>query len=199
MAINTKSIRARFLALLTLTAVVITAVSVIYDLVAGGAAIRDQIEKRGRYVASNLAFNAKYGVLTEDKPLLTQFLEGASASGGEGERSDVVGAMIRDAKGAMLAQTGKAIRDLPGGPPAALEEREALTTDGERVLLFRAPVTSSSGGSAMGEELGAAPPPPRRSRAGSRWRSPRPRCGTCSAGASSRPCCSRQWRSASAS
>jgi len=106
---------------------------------------------------TNLAFNAKYGVLTEDKPLLVQFLEGAVAPGGEGERSDVVGAMIRDAKGAILAQTGKAIRDLPGAPPAALEEREAFTTEGEPVLLFRAPVTSSSGGSAMGEELGAAP------------------------------------------
>jgi len=123
MAINTKSIRTKFLLLLTLTAVVITGVSMIYDLVAGGAAIRDQIVKRGRYVASNLAFNAKYGVLTEDKPLLTQFLEGAVAPGGERERSDVVGAMIRDAKGAILAQTGKAIRDLPGALPAALEER----------------------------------------------------------------------------
>ena len=108
MAINTKSIRTKFLLLLTLTAVVITGVSMVYDLVAGEAVIRDQIVKRGRYVASNLAFNAKYGVLTEDKPLLTQFLEGAVAPGGEGERSDVVGAMIRDAKGAILAQTGKA-------------------------------------------------------------------------------------------
>ena len=157
MSINTKSIRAKFLGLLTLTAVVITGVSVLYDLVAGQAVIRDQIIKRGRYVASNLAFNAKYGVLTEDKPLLTQFLQGATAAGGAGERSDVVGAMIRDAKGAILAETGKAIRDLPAAPPAAVEAREAFTTDGEPVLLFRAPVTSSSDGSAMGEELGAAP------------------------------------------
>ena len=48
------------------------------------ALIRDQIVKRGRYMASNLAFNAKYGVLTEDKPLLMQFLEGATAPGGRG-------------------------------------------------------------------------------------------------------------------
>ena len=73
--------------------------------------IHDQIVKRGRYVASNLAFNAKYGVLTEDKPLLTQFLEGAVSAGGTGEASDVVGAMIRDAKGETLAQIGKAIRE----------------------------------------------------------------------------------------
>jgi methyl-accepting chemotaxis protein len=157
MAINTKSIRAKFLLLLTLTAVVITGVSVIYDLVASGAAIRDQIVKRGRYVSSNLAFNAKYGVLTEDKPLLTQFLEGAVGAGGDGQRSDVVGALIRDAKGAVLAQAGKAIRDLPAAPPTGLEQQEAVTTDGEPVILFRAPVTSSTGGSAMGEELGAAP------------------------------------------
>jgi methyl-accepting chemotaxis protein len=157
MAINTKSIRTKLLGLLAFVALVVSGLSVLYDLRAGGALIREQVVKRGRYVASNLAFNAKYGVLTEDKPLLTQFLEGAVEAGGEGEHSDVVGALIRDAKGAVLAQTGKALRDLPGALPAALEEREGFTTDGEPVILFRAPVTSSSGGSAVGEELGAAP------------------------------------------
>ena len=111
MPINTKSIRTKMLGLLAFIALVVGGVSVVYDLRAGGAIIRDEIVKRGRYVASNLAFNAKYGVLTEDKPLLTQFLEGASAPGGAGERSDVVGALIRDGKGAVLAQTGKALRD----------------------------------------------------------------------------------------
>ena len=157
MAINTKSIRTKMLGVLAGIALVVGGVSVVYDLVAGEAVIRDQIVKRGRYVASNLAFNAKYGVLTEDKPLLTQFLEGAVTPGGEGEASDVVGAMIRDAKGEALAQTGKAIRDLPGAPAPALEEKDAFTTDGEPVLLFRAPVTTSGGGTAFGEELGAAP------------------------------------------
>ena len=81
MPINTKSIRTKMLGLLAFIALVVGGVSVVYDLRAGGALIRDEIVKRGRYVASNLAFNAKYGVLTEDKPLLTQFLEGASAPG----------------------------------------------------------------------------------------------------------------------
>jgi hypothetical protein len=113
MAMSTKSIRTKVLLLLSLTAVVITGVSMIYDLVAGGSAIRDQIAKRGRYVASNLAFNAKYGVLTEDTPLLLQFLKGATSPGGAEGDSDVVGAIIRDAKGATLAQTGKGLRGLP--------------------------------------------------------------------------------------
>jgi methyl-accepting chemotaxis protein len=159
MAMNTKSIRTKMLGLLAGIALAVGGVSVLYDLLAGEAVIRDQIVKRGRYVASNLAFNAKYGVLTEDKPLLTQFLEGAVAAGGVGESSDVVGALIRDAKGVVLAQTGKAIRNLPASPAAELEEREATTTDGEPLLLFRAPVTTSGGGSALGEELGAAPAP----------------------------------------
>src|SRR5512143_1105198 len=156
MPINTKSVRTKLLGLLAFIALAVGGVSVFYDLVAGQAVIRDQIVKRGRYVASNLAFNAKYGVLTEDKPLLTQFLEGASEAGGAGEASDVVGALIRDGKGAVLAQKGKALRDLPGALPGALEEREAVTSDGESVILFRAPVTSSGGGSAMGEELGVS-------------------------------------------
>jgi hypothetical protein len=137
MAINTKSIRTKMLGLLAGIALVVGGVSVVYDLVAGEAVIRDQIVKRGRYVASNLAFNAKYGVLTEDKPLLTQFLEGAVAAGGVGEASDVVGAMIRDVRGEILSQTGKAIRDLSQSPAAALEERDGFTTEGEPVLLCR--------------------------------------------------------------
>jgi methyl-accepting chemotaxis protein len=156
MAINAKSIRTKLLALLAFIALVVGGVSVLYDLRAGDALITDQLIKRGRYVASNLAFNARYGVLTEDRPLLVQFLEGAVAAGGEGEHSDVVGAMIRDAKGAALAQTGKAIRDLPGALPRALEEREAVTADGQPVMLFRAPVTTESEGSAMGEEPGVS-------------------------------------------
>src|SRR4029453_12939513 len=130
------------------------------DLVASQGLLREQMVKRGRYIASNLAFNSKYGVLTEDKPLLTQFLEGAVAAGGGAAGSDVVGALTPDAKGQILAQTGKSIKDLPAEPASTIEERDAFTTDGESVLLFRAPVTStSSGGSGgMAAGLGLAAP-----------------------------------------
>jgi methyl-accepting chemotaxis protein len=156
-----RSIRTKFLLLVAGVALVVGGVSVVYDLVASEALLREQMVKRGRYIATNLAFNSKYGVLTEDKPLLTQFLEGAvAAGGGASTGSDVVGALIRDAKGTILAQTGKAIRNLPAAPAAVVEERDAVTVDGEQVLLFRAPVTSTSAGSAggMAAELGLAAP-----------------------------------------
>jgi methyl-accepting chemotaxis protein len=139
---------------------VVGGVSVVYDLLASEGLLREQMVKRGRYIATNLAFNSKYGVLTEDKPLLTQFLEGAVTAGGGTGGSDVVGALIRDAKGAVLAQTGKTIRDLPSVPAAFVEERDAVTADGEPVLLFRAPVTSTSTASSggMAAELGLAAP-----------------------------------------
>ena len=55
--------------------------------------LREQMVKRGRYIAQNLAYNAEYGVLTEDKTLLNQLLEGALSAGTGGGRSrDVVGA-----------------------------------------------------------------------------------------------------------
>jgi methyl-accepting chemotaxis protein len=155
--INTRSVRTRLLFLIAGIALVVGGVSVTYDVLAGKSQLDEQIVKRGRYIASNLAFNAKYGVLTEDRALLTQFLEGAVTAGGGQAGSDVVGAMIRDAKGAVLAQVGKGIRNLPAEPAAAPEEREGATTEGERVLVFRAPVTTAGGGSATGEELGAAP------------------------------------------
>jgi methyl-accepting chemotaxis protein len=155
-----RSIRTKFLLLVAGVALVVGGVSVVYDLVASEGLLREQMVKRGRYIATNLAFNSKYGVLTEDKPLLTQFLEGAvAAGGGVATHSDVVGALIRDAKGTILAQTGKAIRDLPAAPAAVVEERDAVTVDGEQVLLFRAPVTSTSATSGgMAAELGLAAP-----------------------------------------
>jgi len=152
------SIRTRMLVLLAAIALVVGGVSVIWDLFAGQALLQDQIVKRGRYIASNLAFNAKYGVLTEDRPLLLQFLEGATGAVESGERSDVVGAMIRDASGEILAQTGKSIRDLPAEPAAALENRPAVTTDGEPVILFRAPVTTGGGGG-VSEDMGGGATP----------------------------------------
>jgi methyl-accepting chemotaxis protein len=159
MAMGVRSIRMKFLLLVAGVALVVGGVSVVYDLLASERLLREQMVKRGRYIATNLAFNSKYGVLTEDKPLLTQFLEGAVAAGGGASGSDVVGALIRDAKGTVLAQTGKSIKDLPAAPAEAVEERDAVTTDGERVLLFRAPVTSTSGSDSggMAAELGLAP------------------------------------------
>jgi len=158
MGVKTRSVRTRLLVLLAGIALAVGGVAVFYDIFTGETLLRDQIVKRGRYVASNLAFNAKYGVLTEDRALLMQFLEGAVAAGGEKGGSDVVGAMVRGAKGETLAQVGKAIRDLPAQPAPVLEEIEARTANGESVLLFRAPVTTGSGGSGLSEELGTTAP-----------------------------------------
>ncbi len=155
LGINTRSIRTKALLLVAGIAIVVGVVSGVLDAVASRAALTDQLAKRGRYIASNLAFNAKYGVLTQDRPQLLQFLEGATAAGGEGKVSDVVGAMIRKADGEVLAQTGQEIRDLPAEPAAELQEIEAVTTGGVAVLLFRAPVTTGGGG--FSEDMGSTP------------------------------------------
>src|SRR4051794_38523480 len=153
-----RSIRAKFLLLVAGVALLVGVFSAGFELYSSGTLLREQIVKRGRYIAQNLAYNSKYGVLTEDKPLLTQLLEGALSAGTDRSRaatSDVVGAMIRDAKGTVLAQRGAVIRDLPSTPAAKIEERDISTEQGEPVILFRAPVTSDSG-SDMAAELGLA-------------------------------------------
>ena len=151
------SIRSKLVILVAGVALLVSGLSAIYNLLGSGVILREQMAKRGRYIVSNLAYNSKYGVLTEDKPLLTQFLEGAVSSGAA-EGSDVVGAMIRDAKGAILAQKGASIQGLPTTPAGALSELEAETSAGEPVILFRAPVTTTSGGGGdMAAELGLAP------------------------------------------
>src|SRR6185295_19712044 len=113
MSFSLRSVRTKFILLVAAVALVVAGVSAICDLWSSGGQLREQVVLRGRYIASNLAYNSKYGVLTEDKPLLTQFLEGAVSAESAGRKSDVVGAMIRDAKGVILARTGKAIKDLP--------------------------------------------------------------------------------------
>ena len=115
------SIRSKLVILVAGVALLVSALSAIYNLRASGVILHEQMVKRGRYIVSNLAYNSKYGVLTEDKPLLTQFLEGAVSSGAA-EGSDVVGAMIRDGKGVILAQKGASIKDLPPTPAGELTE-----------------------------------------------------------------------------
>ena len=157
MALGMTSVRSKLVTLVAAIAFLVGGVSAVYDLLGSEVLLRGELGKRGRYIAANLAYNAKYGVLTEDKPLLNQFLEGALASG-TGEGSDVVAAMIRDAQGQILVQKGPALRNLPETPAAGLEELEATTMTGEAVVLFRAPVTSSAGGGDMAAELGLASP-----------------------------------------
>jgi len=141
------SIRTKLLLLVVLVALAVNAVSAVYSYISTSRLLRDEMVKRGHYIAANLAYNSKYGVLTEDKPLLTQLLDGALGG-------DVVGAMIRDAKGQSLARKGENVRaqDLPATPAEAPEARDALTERGDAILLFRAPVLTNSG-SGMSAEL----------------------------------------------
>src|SRR6185295_19284417 len=113
-----RSIRTRLVLLVAAVALLVSVVSTAYEIFSNNAVFREQLAKRGRYIASNLAYNSKYGVLTEDKPLLGQLLEGAMSSVA-GQESDVVGAMIRDAKGSVLAQKGVSVKSLPATPATA--------------------------------------------------------------------------------
>ena len=147
------SIRTKFLLLVVGVALLVNLVSAGYAYFTTERLLRDQMVRRGHYIASNLAYNSKYGVLTEDKPLLTQLLEGA-LSAGSAEGSDVVGAMIRDAKGQVLAQKGEIVKDLPSTPASRPEDRDAVTDRGDDVILFREPVTTTASGGGMAAELG---------------------------------------------
>jgi methyl-accepting chemotaxis protein len=137
------SIRSKLVVLVAAVALVVSGLAAVFDLYSSGTVLHDQLVKRGRYIVTNLAYNSRFSVITEDRPQLSQFLDGAVGSGGA-EGSDVVGAMIRDAKGVVLAQKGATLRDLPSTPSATVTEVETETTSGEPVILFRAPVTAGS-------------------------------------------------------
>jgi methyl-accepting chemotaxis protein len=156
MTLNQLSLRAKLMLLVVGVALLVNVFSAGYSYKSTSTLLRAQMVKRGHYIADNLAYNSKYGVLTEDKPLLTQLLEGALAAGSGNQQSDVVGAMIRDANGAILAQKGDSIRDLPKAPAAKSEELDAITEQGEPVILFREPVVTSSAAGGGVADLGIA-------------------------------------------
>ncbi|MBW1688987.1 MAG: hypothetical protein JRS35_28510, partial [Deltaproteobacteria bacterium] len=146
--LTTRSIRTKLLALVAVVSLVVAVCSTIFHSVSSGSLLEQQMRKRGRYIAGNLAYNAKYGVLTEDRPLLTQLLEGA-LSAGEAEESDLAGAVIRDARGSILAQQGVAF-EAPSAE-AGSDEVEAVTVEGESVIVFRAAVTTSTSTGGSGD------------------------------------------------
>ena len=92
--VSIRSIRTKLVGLVAVIALIVGVASAIYSSTSSRNVLEDQVAKRGHYIASNLAYNSKYGVLTEDRPLLSQYLEGAFSAG-----TDVVGAMIRDING----------------------------------------------------------------------------------------------------
>ncbi len=162
MGLSFASIRTRLVLLVAGVALLVGGVSGLFQLRTSGQLLEQQLERRGRYIAANLAYNSKYGVLTEDKPLLNQTLEGAVGTEAD---NDVIGAVVRDASGAVLAQRGATIRDLPPKPASAPEhldgQAERSPVKGEKlveeVFLFRAPVLAeASGSSSMAAELGLA-------------------------------------------
>jgi hypothetical protein len=109
-------------------------------LYAGGDSddkVREQVIKRGKYIAANLAYNSDYGVLIEDPTQLTDLAAGAMAGS-----DDVVAVVIRNTKGKVLVRRGAEIKDLPPLPSPTVDVVDATLVSGERVLLFRAGVTA---------------------------------------------------------
>jgi hypothetical protein len=105
-----------------------------------GLLLREQLVRRGQYMATNLAVNSTYGVLTEDAPLLNQLIDGAITASSRGAESDLAAVVIRDVKGAILARGGASLKDTARSHAREQEPLDAVTEKGEPVLLFRAPV-----------------------------------------------------------
>src|SRR5215472_13536301 len=148
------SMRTKLLGLVAFVAFAVAGVSAAFSYWRNRTILRAEMVRRGHYIAGNLAYNSKYGVLTEDRPLLTGLLEGAMSAGGT-EGSDVAGAAIRDSKGEILAAKGVVVKTTPS-LDKDVSEKDAVTEAGEPVLVFEAPVTASTGagGGSMAAELG---------------------------------------------
>src|SRR5207247_3724461 len=99
------SIRGRLLLLILFVALLVAVASAVYSSYSSGRVLKDQLLKRGSYITQNLAENSAFAVMAEDKEALRGLLDSVLRASG-GADSDVVGALIRDTKGVVMAQTG---------------------------------------------------------------------------------------------
>src|SRR5262245_37753046 len=100
------SLRWKLLGLVAAVALMVAVGSALHATRSSGELLRQQMARRGRYIAANLGYNSQYAVFTEDKVVLGRLVDGAMSAGAEKGGSDVVGVMIRDVKGAPLAEKG---------------------------------------------------------------------------------------------
>jgi len=150
-----QSIRTKLLLLVASVAFLVGMLSAGWFWVSSEKLLREQIVKRGSYIAQNLAYNSDYGVLIEDPTQLTDLVQNASHAG-----DDVVSVIIRNVKGTVLAKDGKDIKDLPAEPAKTSQEIAAFTVEDEPVFLFRAPVLARQvGATGSAAEFGMAPAP----------------------------------------
>jgi beta-lactamase regulating signal transducer with metallopeptidase domain len=91
---------------------------------------RDLLATRGNYIARNLAINTEYGVMIEDPALLAKLTDSVFAAS-----SEVVRVRIKNAKGVTLAERG-------------------VTSEGQDVAIFRAPVVPASKGATASTTVG---------------------------------------------
>jgi hypothetical protein len=125
--LNSGSISTMLLYVVGGVALLVGAISAFFSYRANGNLLNDQMKRRGNYIATNLAFNSQYGVLTEDRPLLTQNVEGAVKSGGAEARQARVG---RDAAAIVLrARRGRsAACAVKGRGPTAPVRRKIVSS-----------------------------------------------------------------------
>ena len=143
------SIRTKLLLLVAGVALLVGGVSAVFSSESSGRLLREQIVRRGRFIADHLAKRGLYPVMTEDKQelmsLATSAMEAGVSRAQDGkrneERSDVVGVIIRDAKGTVLAQrwaegAGTKVVGRGDGPVLSYEEHDAVTDAGLGIMLF---------------------------------------------------------------
>jgi methyl-accepting chemotaxis protein len=153
--IRLRSMRTRLLLLVMSVALLVAVLSAAYSTVSGGRLLREQLVKRGTYIAGNLAHNARTAVLIDDRAQLLALIDGVRTVSG-GSESDVAAVVIRDTQGEALAESGKRLGRLtvPAQAPPGVQVRDALTADGEEVLLFHSPILVT--GAAEAAEMGMA-------------------------------------------
>lgn len=132
----------------TTPAIVIACASLAATAAADGTAenqAREQLERRGRYLAWSIAHDSQYGVFLGDATPLHAIVRQAASE------DDVVAVVVRDSRGTILASHGAVA--LPKETPAGITVAVAEAAGGERLLLVGSPVpiTAAEDGAPLGD------------------------------------------------
>jgi len=90
-------LKAKFVLIISFLILVTSAILSVFLIERQSLLIQRELEKRGESMVRNLAHNAEYGVLVENRPLLLNLMEGVY------QEEEVVYITIRDRKGKLLA------------------------------------------------------------------------------------------------
>ncbi|UCB52083.1 MAG: HAMP domain-containing protein [Candidatus Zixiibacteriota bacterium] len=139
-------LKAKFVLTISFLILVTSVILSVFLIERQSSMIQMELEKRGELMVRNVAHNAEYGVLVENKPLLLNLMEGLY------QEAEVAYISILDRRGNVLAEWDRnaefrkvhaRTQSGDGTPPATLPSKEYFVFQGQEFYNFSCPIKTT--------------------------------------------------------